>query len=68
MNRRKLLRRLTDGALGNVSFGDMINLVEGFGFHLVRVRGSHHVYSCTAVTELIVLQDVRGEAKPYQIR
>lgn len=32
MNRRKLLIRLSLGNLHNVAFGDIKDLVEGFGF------------------------------------
>lgn len=68
MNRRRLLRRLSQGALGNVRFADIQNLVGAFGFQLARRRGSHHVYTHPDLPELLNLQDVRGEAKPYQIR
>ena len=68
MNRRRLLRRLSQGALQNVRFRDFVDLVEGFGFRLSRVRGSHHIFVHSAVAELVNLQDVGGEAKPYQIR
>jgi hypothetical protein len=68
MNRRKLLKRLADGALRNVSFADMVNLVEGFGFRLQRTSGSHHVFAHPDLPELLNLQEVRGEAKPYQIK
>jgi len=68
MNRKKLLERLAQGAMQNVSFGDMVNLIEGYGFRLVRTRGSHHIFVHDDATELVNLQDVRGEAKPYQIR
>jgi predicted RNA binding protein YcfA (HicA-like mRNA interferase family) len=68
MNRRRLLRRLLGGSLQGVAFFDMINLVEGFGFRHVRTRGSHHILSHPSVSELINLQNVGGEAKPYQIR
>ena len=34
MNRRQLLKRLSEGSLQNVAFADMIRLVEGFGFKL----------------------------------
>ena len=67
MNRRKLLKRLLAGSL-NVSFSDMVNLVQGFGFQLVRVSGSHHIFGHPAVKELVNLQNVGGDAKPYQIR
>ncbi|MCI0771579.1 MAG: type II toxin-antitoxin system HicA family toxin [Chloroflexi bacterium] len=68
MNRRRLLRRLTQGALRNVSFSDMMNLVEGFGFRLSRTSGSHHLFTHSNLTELLNMQSVHGEAKPYQIR
>jgi hypothetical protein len=45
MNLEKLLKQLAQGALRNVSFRDMVNLVEKFGFRLIRVNGSHHIYS-----------------------
>jgi len=68
MKRRKLLKRLSEGQLKNVAFGDMINMVEGFGFMLARVSGSHHIFSNPGIPELVNLQEVKGEAKPYQIR
>ena len=68
MKRRKLLKRLSEGQLKNVAFGDMINMVEGFGFQLVRVSGSHHIFTNPGILELVNLQEVKGEAKPYQIR
>jgi len=54
--------------LNNVRFGDFADLVSAFGFSLVRSSGSHHIFSHPDITELINLQDVRGQAKPYQIR
>ena len=68
MNRKKLLRKLASGALTNVAFRDMVNLVEGFSFVLQRTRGSHHIYSHPDIPELVNLQEVQGQAKPYQIR
>ena len=68
MNRRKLLKRLSGGSLRNVAFSHMRNLVEGFGYCLARVAGSHHIFRHPAVPEMINLQEVKGEAKPYQIR
>jgi predicted RNA binding protein YcfA (HicA-like mRNA interferase family) len=68
VKRRKLLTRLVSGAVQNVAFADLQALVAGFGFELRRTSGSHHVYSHPAIPELINLQDVNGQAKPYQIR
>lgn len=46
----------------------MRRLVEAFGFELRRTSGSHHVFVHPDVRELLNLQKVRGQAKPYQIR
>jgi predicted RNA binding protein YcfA (HicA-like mRNA interferase family) len=63
-----LLKRLAEGALQNVSFSDFRNLVEGFGFRLTRVGGSHHIFTHPNVPELVNVQEVKGKTKPYQIR
>jgi hypothetical protein len=68
MDRRKLLRRLSQGAVRNIKFDDLRDLVEGFGFGLARVSGSHHIFNHPDIPGMINLQEVRGEAKPYQIR
>lgn len=68
MNRKKLLKRLSQGVLQNVAFGAMQNLVEGFGFRFARAKGSHRIFVHPEIPELINLQEVKGEAKPYQIR
>jgi predicted RNA binding protein YcfA (HicA-like mRNA interferase family) len=68
MNRRRLLRKLASGSLRNVAFTDLRNLIEGFGFRLDRVTGSHHIFVHPNIPELVNLQEVKGEAKPYQIR
>ena len=66
MNREKLLKRLAEGALRNVSFRDMVHLIEGFGFREVRVSGSHHIFSHPMMPKLVNLQEVAGEAKPIK--
>ena len=38
------------------------------GFRLDRVVGSHHIYVHPDVDRPLSLQNVRGEAKPYQVR
>ena len=64
----KMLARLAIGSVQNVAFNDLVSLVEGFGFRLARVSGSHHIFAHPAISELVNLQDVGGKAKPYQIR
>jgi hypothetical protein len=68
VSRRKLLEKLERGHVKNVSFRDLVTLVEGFGFREVRQEGSHRAFARAQVSELLNLQAVRGEAKPYQIR
>ena len=46
----------------------MRRLVEAFGFELKRAGGSHHIFAHPDVMELVNLQEVGGQAKPYQIR
>lgn len=67
MNPRKLLRRILAGSR-NVRFDDMVGLVEAFGFRELRVSGSHHIFGHPEVEEIVNLQEVGGQAKPYQIR
>lgn len=68
MGPRKLLERLRLGAATNVRFRDLTRLVEALGFELQRTSGSHHIFAHPEVPELLNLQEVAGEAKPYQIR
>ena len=67
MNKRKLLRKVLASPT-NIRFDDMRGLVEAFGFQLVCTSGSHHLFSHPEVKELVNMQEVDGEAKPYQIR
>ena len=68
MRSRRLLAKLARGDLRNVAFSDVRRLVEAFGFQLLRISGSHHIYSHPDLPEVVNLQEVRGQAKPYQIR
>lgn len=56
------------GHVQNVPFDDFVDLVAGFGFLQVRVKGSHQAFGRPEVPQLVNLQPERGEAKPYQIR
>ena len=67
MNKRKLLKKMLSGSK-NVHFDEMITLAEAFGFRLSRVSSSHHIFAHPQVRELVNLQNVNGQAKPYQIR
>jgi len=67
VNKRKLLAKIL-ASPANTRFSDMARLVEAFGFQLSRVNGSHHIFVHPDIPELVNLQNVRGKAKPYQIR
>jgi predicted RNA binding protein YcfA (HicA-like mRNA interferase family) len=67
VNKRKILARVL-ASPNNVRFDEMVALAEGFGFHLSRVKGSHHIFVHQGIRELVNLQNVGGQAKPYQIR
>jgi predicted RNA binding protein YcfA (HicA-like mRNA interferase family) len=68
MNTRRLLSRILRGEMANVSFVDLIQLVEELGFREIGGRGSHRVFTRADVTELVNLQVEKGDAKLYQVR
>jgi predicted RNA binding protein YcfA (HicA-like mRNA interferase family) len=51
----------------SVSFREFQNLMEAFGFELVRIKGSHHQYRHAQVPGILSIQPVGKEAKSYQI-
>jgi len=65
---KRLLERLTRGSVRNVAIGDFIALIIAFGFRPVRSSGSHQIFAHPDMPELLNLQNVGGQAKPYQIR
>ncbi len=65
--KQKLLRKILSGTK-NVAFSDMVILVEAFGFRLVRITGSHHIFDHPQLIEQVNLQNKNGQAKPYQVR
>jgi predicted RNA binding protein YcfA (HicA-like mRNA interferase family) len=67
VKKRKILEKLL-ASPANARFDDVRRLVEAFGFRLSRVSGSHHIYIHPDIDELVNLQEVHGEAKPYQVR
>ena len=66
-SKEKLLQKILSGSR-NVRFGDMVTLVNAFGFRLSRTKGSHHIFTHPGIPELVNLQEVHGQAKPYQIK
>ncbi len=68
MRTAKLLNRIATGAVTNVSFSDLVVLLDALGFKEVGSRGSHRVFMRPGVIEILTLQVQRGQAKPYQVR
>ena len=52
----------------NVRFRDLLGLAEALGFRVERIEGSHHILTHPDIPELLNLQEVKGEVKPYQVR
>ena len=65
--KRKLLAKILNSQK-NVAFNDMVTLIEAFGFQQSRVSGSHYIFEHSNIPELVNLQNLQGQAKPYQIR
>jgi predicted RNA binding protein YcfA (HicA-like mRNA interferase family) len=65
--RQKLLRQIFNN-LQNVSFKDMVSLVEAFGFTFSHVNGNYHIYTHPEIAKLVNLQSVKGKAKAYQVK
>jgi predicted RNA binding protein YcfA (HicA-like mRNA interferase family) len=68
-SRAKLLAKILAGASDqNISFAELVALLQHFGFELRRA-GSHHIFSRGGVAEIVNLQPRRdGTAKPYQVK
>lgn len=66
MKKNKLLQKALDSPK-NFRFSDAVTLVEAFGIRLSRQKGSHHIFVHQDMSELLNLQEVKGQVKPYQI-
>jgi len=67
MNKKKLLKQIYNNNK-NVKFNDLIVIAEAFRFVATRSDGSHFIYKNNDINEWINLQNINGEAKPYQIK
>ncbi|MEH1857765.1 MAG: type II toxin-antitoxin system HicA family toxin [Nostoc sp.] len=65
--KRKLLDKVIFGSK-NIKFNELVTLVEAFGFSLSRVNSSHHIFTHPDISELVNMQNRKGEAVPYQVR
>ncbi len=67
MSPEKLLKKLMENNK-NVGFRDMVVLISHYGFHLSRISGSHHIFINPDVREIVNIQNVSGQVKPYQVK
>jgi predicted RNA binding protein YcfA (HicA-like mRNA interferase family) len=67
VNKRKLLRQILNNPK-NVKFNDFVGILSAYGFVCTRIEGSHNIFKNTTVKEIVNVQNIDGEVKPYQIR
>lgn len=66
--KQKLYKRIKNNQ-NNLRFQDFCVLMEHFGFVLMRVSGSHHLYQHQHIDEIMNVQPTRDNlAKTYQVR
>jgi hypothetical protein len=52
----------------SVRFRELEGAMVAYGFPLKRTSGSHHISPRAGIPQPLNIQDVRGMAKPYQVR
>jgi len=67
MNKQKLLAKIQNNSL-NVRYSDFVTIVEAYGFRRTRSNGSHEIYRCKGVVEIVNIQNDNGKAKSYQVK
>ena len=67
MQKKRLLAIVINNR-NNVKFNDFVLLLSYFGFKLRRTNGSHHIYKNYTIGKSINIQNIKGEAKSYQIK
>ncbi len=67
MDRKKVYEELKSN-VKNVRFETLCKAAEVFGFRLRGGKGSHRVYVKEGIMEILNFQNVKGKAKPYQVK
>ena len=66
--KRKRAQKLLEGAVSDVRFTDLCQLLRQLKFE-ERIRGGHHIFTREGMIEILNLQPLPdGKAKPYQVR
>ena len=56
--KQKLLRQILNNPK-DVSFKDLIILIQAFGFVKTRVSGSHHIFTHPQISDLVNIQNAK---------
>jgi len=67
LTKHKLLTKI-QGNNKNVDYNDFVTLIKAYNFRRTRGAGSHEVYRCDGVAEIVNIQNKNGKAKPYQVK
>lgn len=68
VKKRKILNKILSGSK-NIRFDEFVSLLEGYGFTLKHVKGSHHSYVHPKLPRPLVIQpNSNKQAKSYQIQ
>lgn len=52
----------------NVRFETICKAAIAFGFEFKGCKGSHRIFVKTGIREMLNFQNVKGKAKPYQVK
>jgi predicted RNA binding protein YcfA (HicA-like mRNA interferase family) len=67
MNKQRLYEELKYNPK-NIRFKRLCKIAEAFGFVMRKGKGSHHIFTRPDITELLNFQNIKGKAKPYQVK
>lgn len=67
MDKKRLYKQIKNNPK-NVRFNSICKIAEAFGFQFRGGKGSHRIYKKEGIEELLNFQDVKGKAKPYQVK
>jgi len=68
MGKKEKLLEKAKNSPQNIKFEEICKLAEAFGFVYKGGKGSHKVYSREGIIEILNFQNVKGMAKPYQVK
>jgi len=52
----------------NIRFEKICKIAEAFGFKMRKGKGSHFIFTSPDIEELLNFQNIKGKAKPYQVK